>query len=169
MSAWPFSAPLASPALGLTGLLTDPHHLDALWAVMLGSGQGASISLALMVMVLRSSNQHEAMALSGMAQGVGYLIASVGPTLLGAFSTLPTSGPCPWRCSWACSPPRAAQAISLPRRRPVTTPVQASPTLSMPSKAAHEAGWYLPSTRLGRPRGLVSRKPAGSKWSGTSW
>jgi len=70
--------------LGLTGLLLDPHHLDAVWAVLLGSGQGASISLALMVMVLRSSNQHEAMALSGMAQGGGYLIAAVGPTLLGA-------------------------------------------------------------------------------------
>jgi CP family cyanate transporter-like MFS transporter len=70
--------------LGLTGLLLDPHHLDVVWAVLLGSGQGASISLALMVMVLRSSNQHEAMALSGMAQGVGYLIAAVGPTLLGA-------------------------------------------------------------------------------------
>jgi CP family cyanate transporter-like MFS transporter len=37
-----------------------------------------------MMMVLRSSDQHEAMALSGMAQGVGYLIAAVGPTLVGA-------------------------------------------------------------------------------------
>ncbi len=70
--------------IALTGLLIDPHHLDALWAVLLGCGQGASISLALMVMVLRSSNQHEAMALSGMAQGYGYLIAAVGPTLVGA-------------------------------------------------------------------------------------
>jgi CP family cyanate transporter-like MFS transporter len=70
--------------LGMTGLLVDPHRLDALWAVLLGSGQGATISLALMLMVLRSSNEHEAMALSGMAQGVGYLIAAVGPTLLGA-------------------------------------------------------------------------------------
>jgi CP family cyanate transporter-like MFS transporter len=70
--------------LATTGLLLDPHHLDALWAVLLGCGQGATISLALMVMVLRSSNQHEAMALSGMAQGGGYLIAAIGPTLLGA-------------------------------------------------------------------------------------
>ena len=77
-------AAVALVALGLTGLLADPHHLDVLWAVLLGSGQGASVSLALTVMVLRSSNQHQALALSGMAQGVGYLIAAVGPTLLGA-------------------------------------------------------------------------------------
>ncbi len=76
-------AAVALVALGLTGLLADPHHLDALWAVLLGGGQGASVSLALTVMVLRSSNQHQAMALSGMAQGVGYLVAAVGPTLLG--------------------------------------------------------------------------------------
>ncbi|MGD0439750.1 MAG: MFS transporter [Acidimicrobiales bacterium] len=75
---------VALAVAGLTGLLVDPHHLDVLWAVLLGGGQGASISLALMMMVLRSSDQHEAMALSGMAQGVGYLIAAVGPTLVGA-------------------------------------------------------------------------------------
>ncbi|MGA3216132.1 MAG: MFS transporter, partial [Acidimicrobiales bacterium] len=79
---------VALAGLGITGLLTEPHRLDVLWAVLLGSGQGATISLALMVMVLRSSNQHEAMALSGMAQGVGYLIAAVGPTLLGALYDL---------------------------------------------------------------------------------
>jgi len=70
--------------LAMTGLLLEPNRLDALWAVLLGSGQGATISLALMIMVLRSDNQHEAMALSAMAQGVGYLIAAVGPTLVGA-------------------------------------------------------------------------------------
>ena len=69
---------------GTLGLLVDPHHLDALWAVLLGCGQGSSISLALMMMVLRSHNEHEAMALSGMAQGVGYLIAAIGPALIGA-------------------------------------------------------------------------------------
>jgi CP family cyanate transporter-like MFS transporter len=66
------------------GLIVDPRHLDALWAVLLGCGQGSAISLALMMMVLRSRNVHEAMALSGMAQGVGYLIAAIGPAMVGA-------------------------------------------------------------------------------------
>ena len=79
---------VALAAAGLAGLLVDPHHLDALWAVLIGCAQGATISLALMVMVLRSANQHQAMALSGMAQGFGYLIAAVGPTLLGGLYDL---------------------------------------------------------------------------------
>jgi CP family cyanate transporter-like MFS transporter len=79
---------VALATAGLAGLLFDPRHLDALWAVLLGCGQGATISLALMVMVLRSANQYQAMALSGMAQGFGYLIAAVGPTLLGGLYDL---------------------------------------------------------------------------------
>jgi CP family cyanate transporter-like MFS transporter len=71
-------------ALGIAGLLFDPHHLDVLWAVLLGWGQGSSIGLALMLMVVRASSRDEAMALSGMVQGVGYLIASAGPVLIGA-------------------------------------------------------------------------------------
>jgi MFS transporter, CP family, cyanate transporter len=70
--------------VGTSGLLVDPRHIDALWAVLLGCGQGSAISLALMMMVLRSTNTHEAMALSGMAQGVGYLIAAIGPAMVGA-------------------------------------------------------------------------------------
>jgi CP family cyanate transporter-like MFS transporter len=77
-------ASVAFFALGTGGLLFDPRHLDALWAVLLGCGQGSAISLALMMMVLRSRNASEATALSGMAQGIGYLIAAIGPTLVGA-------------------------------------------------------------------------------------
>jgi CP family cyanate transporter-like MFS transporter len=72
-------------ALGTAGLLVDPHHLDVLWTVLLGWGQGSSMGLALMMMVVRASSGDEAMALSGMAQGLGYLIASVGPVLIGGF------------------------------------------------------------------------------------
>ena len=72
-----------SMALAIAGLLVDPHHLDVLWAVLLGWGQGSSIGLALMMMVVRTSSRDEAMALSGMAQGLGYLIAAIGPVLIG--------------------------------------------------------------------------------------
>ena len=97
---------------GLGGLLLDPHHLEALWAVLLGCGQGATISLALMVMVLRSSDQHEAMALSGMAQGVGYLVAAVGPTPAPS-TTSPMTGASLWRCCSAFWPCRREQACLL--------------------------------------------------------
>lgn len=71
-------------AIGLGGLLLDPRHLDVLWAVVLGIGQGSSISLALVMMVLRAGSTMQATALSGMAQGFGYLIAATGPTVAGA-------------------------------------------------------------------------------------
>jgi CP family cyanate transporter-like MFS transporter len=73
----------AAMALGIAGLLVDPHHLDVLWAVLLGWGQGSSIGLAFVMMVVRASSRDEAMALSGMVQGLGYLIASIGPVLIG--------------------------------------------------------------------------------------
>lgn len=53
------------------------------WAVLLGIAQGASFSLALTFIVLRSRDSHVAAQLSGMAQGVGYLIAACGPMLVG--------------------------------------------------------------------------------------
>jgi len=69
---------------GLLGFLLLPHGPVAIWAVVLGLGQGAAIGLSLTMMVLRSVDHAQAMALSGMAQGGGYLIAAGGPALIGA-------------------------------------------------------------------------------------
>ena len=114
-------------ACALTGLLVDPRHLDALWAVMLGGGQGATISLALMVMVLRSSNQHEAMALSGMAQGVGYLIAAVGPTLLGALYDIARNWSLPLAVLLGLLALQACAGYLAAQDRPVTVPAGVGP------------------------------------------
>ena len=106
--------------IGLAGLLFDPRHVDTLWAVLLGCGQGATISLALMVMVLRSSNQDEAMALSGMAQGVGYLIAAVGPTLVGALYDVAHNWSLPLAVLLALLVLQAGAGCLAARDRPVT-------------------------------------------------
>lgn len=53
------------------------------WAAILGLGQGATFSIALMLIVLRASDPHVAASLSGMAQGVGYSIAALGPLAVG--------------------------------------------------------------------------------------
>ncbi len=53
------------------------------WAVLLGIAQGGSFALALTLIVLRSPDSQVAAQLSGMAQGVGYLIAACGPMLAG--------------------------------------------------------------------------------------
>ncbi|CRM51864.1 CynX/NimT family MFS transporter [Pseudomonas sp. 58 R 12] len=68
---------------GLFGCLYAP--LEGLWgwAVLLGLGQGGTFSLALTLIVLRSRDSHVAANLSGMAQGIGYTLASLGPLAVG--------------------------------------------------------------------------------------
>ncbi|PIF77178.1 CP family cyanate transporter-like MFS transporter [Variovorax sp. 54] len=53
------------------------------WAVVLGISQGGTFALALTMIVLRSPDSHIAAHLSGMAQGVGYMVAAFGPLLAG--------------------------------------------------------------------------------------
>ncbi|MDQ0367635.1 CynX/NimT family MFS transporter [Catenuloplanes indicus] len=69
-------------ATGFGGLLTG--HLDFLWAALLGLAQGTTISLALALILLRMPDAAHAARMSGMAQGIGYLLAASGPVLAGA-------------------------------------------------------------------------------------
>lgn len=68
--------------ISLTGILYAPG-LSMLWAAILGFGCGASMMLGLTFVGLRTTNAGDAAALSGMAQCVGYLMAAMGPLLLG--------------------------------------------------------------------------------------
>jgi CP family cyanate transporter-like MFS transporter len=68
---------------GLLGCMYGPIATVWLWSLLLGLAQGALISLALTIIVLRSPDAQMAAQLSSMTQGVGYLIASAGPLLAG--------------------------------------------------------------------------------------
>jgi CP family cyanate transporter-like MFS transporter len=80
-----------------------------------------------MVIVLRSSNQHEAMALSGMAQGVGYLIAAIGPTLLGALYDLAHDWTLPLSVLLGLLVAQAGAGYLAGKDRPVTSPAEMAP------------------------------------------
>lgn len=54
-----------------------------IWALLLGCGLGGAFSLALTLIVLRAPDAHAAAQLSGMAQGMGYLISITGPLFVG--------------------------------------------------------------------------------------
>jgi CP family cyanate transporter-like MFS transporter len=69
--------------IGLLGAIYAPLPTVWLWSVVLGIAQGALIAIALTVIALRAGDAHVAAHLSGMAQGVGYLLASFGPLLAG--------------------------------------------------------------------------------------
>ena len=74
---------VALSALGLAGLLVSPTGGTALWALLLGLGQGGELGLALTLINLRSDSPAKVAALSGMAQSLGYLLAATGPVGLG--------------------------------------------------------------------------------------
>jgi len=68
---------------GFLGVFYAP--MAWLWPsiVITGLGMGGTFSLALALLVLRAPNPSAAAALAGMAQGAGYVIASLGPFSLG--------------------------------------------------------------------------------------
>ena len=67
----------------LLGLLFAPLSTVWIWAVLQGIGQGGLIAAAMTNIVLRSRDPLIASHLSGMAQCVGYLLASIGPLIVG--------------------------------------------------------------------------------------
>ncbi|WP_088742521.1 MFS transporter [Cobetia sp. QF-1] len=74
---------LTCTAIGLLGLMIGPLSLRWVFAVLLGFGQGGSFSMALTLLVLRTADARLAGALSGMAQGTGYMLAALGPLAVG--------------------------------------------------------------------------------------
>ncbi len=70
-------------AIALLGLCAVPQFA-LVWSILFGIGTGAGIILGLSFIGLRTGNARQAAALSGMAQCVGYLLASLGPMAIGA-------------------------------------------------------------------------------------
>ncbi len=70
--------------VGFAGLVWAPVGTIWLWVVILGFGQGAGFATALSFLGLRASDSHVVARLSGMSQGVGYVIAALGPLAVGA-------------------------------------------------------------------------------------
>ncbi|ANF56066.1 CynX/NimT family MFS transporter [Halotalea alkalilenta] len=79
---------LALSVVPLLCILLMPVSTLWLWIVLLGLGQGGTFSLALALLVLRTRNAQSAGALSGMAQGVGYSLASFGTLGVGLLHDL---------------------------------------------------------------------------------
>lgn len=94
---------LTLTAAGLFGCLYAPATQLPLWAVVLGLGQGGNFSLALSLLVLRTRNAATAAQLSGMAQGLGYTLAALGPLTIGMVRE--------WSGSWQATGPLLALIV----------------------------------------------------------
>ncbi len=71
-------------AISLIGLMFPTLWLVPFWVSAIGFALGGSFGLALLFIVLRSTNTETATELSGMSQSIGYSLAAIGPILIGA-------------------------------------------------------------------------------------
>jgi MFS transporter, CP family, cyanate transporter len=69
--------------VGTLGLFAHRTAILITSIVLIGIALGASISLALSLLGLRTANASQAARLSGMAQSIGYFLAAIGPILIG--------------------------------------------------------------------------------------
>jgi CP family cyanate transporter-like MFS transporter len=80
-SAWLVGISAVS-VIGLVGLLVAPGALPWVWALTLGIGMGV-FPLAVTIISLRTRTPADTRRLSTMSQGIGYLLAAVGPLVFG--------------------------------------------------------------------------------------
>ena len=79
---------IAFEIIALLGLMIPQTQLAWLWISIIGFVLGSTFGLALLFIVLRSSDTESATELSGMVQSIGYLIAAIGPVLFGSLFDL---------------------------------------------------------------------------------
>jgi CP family cyanate transporter-like MFS transporter len=72
---------------GVLGIWFAPASTALIWVTLFGISQGAALSLALLLMVLRAPDPDTAARLSSMAQAGGYLIGAAGPLVMGLLYT----------------------------------------------------------------------------------
>jgi CP family cyanate transporter-like MFS transporter len=69
-------------ATGVVGLLVAPGAAPWLWSVCAGLGMGV-FAIAVALIPLRTKTSADTRALSTMSQGIGYLLAAIGPLAVG--------------------------------------------------------------------------------------
>ena len=69
--------------VGLLGALFAPLGSVLIWVAVQGLGQGGLFSVAMTIIILRSPGPDVAAALSGIAQGLGYVLAGLAPLVVG--------------------------------------------------------------------------------------
>jgi len=81
------AASMIATAGGLAGAGFGPYGLAPEFMVLLGLGQGATLGLGIYYTMARAPDPGTAASLSAFAQGIGYLIASLGPLVIGFLHT----------------------------------------------------------------------------------
>ncbi len=69
--------------IGFLGVMLDSGWRLVIWIMVASIGTSATFPLALILVVLRSSDSNHAQALSAMMQSFGYFLAATGPIFMG--------------------------------------------------------------------------------------
>ena len=117
--------------IGITGLLMMPQHAIG-WVMMLGFSCGGGFILGLSFVGLRTHNAHQAAALSGMAQCIGYLFAATGPIIFGSLHETTGSWDMPLIITAGISIIWASLAVKAGRSAVITH--QLNPSGNLPSE-----------------------------------
>jgi CP family cyanate transporter-like MFS transporter len=149
----PIAASVLCYAAAYAGLAVAPTGAAYLWMTLLGLGQGASISLSLSYIAWRSPDAGHTAQVSTMAQGFGYLLASLGPIGIGAIHAATGSWTVPLAVLAALLVPQLVAGALASRERQVLAPREG--TASQPATADEPAGaeevsqdpwdWFTPA------------------------
>ena len=98
-----------------------PDAAPWLWAVLLGTAQGASFAIGMVLLVRYAVSPAAAARFTAMAFLVSYTVASLGPTTMGAVRDLTGSYSTIWLVLAVLMLAQLAAALALhPSRDPVT-------------------------------------------------
>ena len=110
--------------LGEVGIWLAPDAAPWLWAVLVGSGQGAAFAIGLGLLVRYAATPRDSARLTAMAFLLSYTVASVGPATMGAVEDATGSFSALWGLLALVTVP---QLVFSARLRPDLTPVGVRP------------------------------------------
>jgi CP family cyanate transporter-like MFS transporter len=123
---------VTASAAGLAGVWFAPLGESVAWILLLGLGQGASLSLAIYFTMARAPDPAAAASLSGFAQGTGYLVATVGPLAVGFLHAATGSWTVPIAALLAVTGLQLAAGLQAARARTLPRPQPAAATGPIP-------------------------------------
>ena len=141
---------LIGTAAGLAGSLWAPLGSAPFWVLVLGVSQGSCLGLAIFFMMARAPDADAAASLSAFSQSVGYLVASIGPLMVGLLHSATGSWNIPVTLLLVlCA---AELATGVLAGRPLVLPAATPPACAGSPECDTRVGDWMITTSDSRPK-----------------